>query len=280
MPNPWISVAAAALLAFPTPAQDRSPARQGDGPKNLVATAKAQGKFETLLAAATAAGLAEALGGDGPLTVFAPTDEAFAKLGAQTLADLLRPENKERLVAILKQHVIAGRVDAVAALRAGRATTLGGTSLEIRLEGGRLRVAGANVVANDVAASNGLIHVIDAVLLPPAATQVPDDPRAAAVQVLETAVERGAPRFNDGDPKVCVELYDLALLAVLGIGRDLLDAETRAEVELARREAAGESDPKQQAWRLRRGIDAAYRALDAAGTAEPAAGRRLRPSRG
>lgn len=134
---------------------------------NIVDVAAKAGQFETLIAAAKAAGLVPALTGDGPLTVFAPTDKAFSLLGSKAIKDLLRPENKARLAAILKYHVVSGRVLAADAVRAGRAPSLlerGG--LEFGIRDGRLRVQNAGVIANDISASNGVIHIIDRVLIP------------------------------------------------------------------------------------------------------------------
>jgi transforming growth factor-beta-induced protein len=246
---------AAALLA---PAQAQSQPR-----KNLVETAQAAGSFGTLLAAAAAADLAGTLSGEGPFTVFAPTDEAFAKLGSDTIQSLLLPENKDRLRTVLLHHVVAGRVDALTALGAKTAETLAGDTVSIRLEEGRLRIDDASVVQNDIQTSNGVIHVLDTVLVPAApAPEIPTEPRAAARAALERAVELGAPRFNDGDPATCAELYELALVAIAGLGRELLAEETLEEVLLARREALQLEDPKRRAWRLRRGIDAVYLDLD------------------
>jgi transforming growth factor-beta-induced protein len=135
-------------------------------PANIVATAAKAGKFQTLLAAATAAGLADTLANGGPFTVFAPTDEAFAKLGKDTLDDLLKPDNKDKLAGILKYHVVAGVVKAADVVKLKAAKTLHGGSVTIQAEDGKVRVDGANVVATDVVAGNGVIHVIDAVLLP------------------------------------------------------------------------------------------------------------------
>ncbi|MEZ5939997.1 MAG: fasciclin domain-containing protein [Planctomycetaceae bacterium] len=136
--------------------------------KNIVEVASNAGSFGTLLAAADAAGLVEVLSGEGPLTVFAPTDEAFSKLPAGTLDDLLKPENKGKLAAILKYHVVAGRVYSDAALEAGSAKTLEGQSVHISVEDAKAKVNEAALVATDIDASNGVIHVIDSVILPPA----------------------------------------------------------------------------------------------------------------
>lgn len=134
---------------------------------DIVDTAGAAG-FDTFLAAATAAGLVDALRGEGPLTVFAPTDEAFAALGEETINELLKPENKDQLVGILTYHVIAGRVEAADLIgKTTEAETLNGTVTVDGTDG--VMVNSANVVSADIEASNGIIHVIDTVLLPPSA---------------------------------------------------------------------------------------------------------------
>lgn len=134
--------------------------------QNIVEKAAAAGTFNTLIAAAKAAGLAEALMGDGPLTVLAPTDEAFAKLPAGTVEALLKPENKHKLADILKAHVISGRVFADQAIKAGTAKTLQGFEAKATIVDGRLNISGANVIASDIQVSNGVIHAIDTVLIP------------------------------------------------------------------------------------------------------------------
>ena len=134
--------------------------------KNIVETAQSAGSFGTLLAAAKAAGLVDALTGAGPITVLAPSDDAFAKLPSGTVESLLRPENREQLKQVLLYHVIDGRVYADDAIKAGRAATLQGGTIAARIDGGRLMINGAGVVANDIEASNGVIHVIDRVLIP------------------------------------------------------------------------------------------------------------------
>jgi len=134
---------------------------------NLAALAESAGMFNTLLAAAKAAVLADALTGAGPLTVFAPTDEAFAALPPGTVESLLKPENKAKLAAILKYHIVSGRVYATDAARAGDAVTLQGGRVVLDIRDGRLTVDGANVIKTDIDAGNGVVHVIDRVILPP-----------------------------------------------------------------------------------------------------------------
>ena len=133
--------------------------------KDIVAVASANGSFKTLVAAVKAAGLVETLQGTGPFTVFAPTDEAFAKLPAGTVESLLKPENKAKLVAILTYHVVGAKVMA-AAVKTGMVKTVNGAELDVKAWDGKVSVNGAKVTAADVAASNGVIHVIDTVVLP------------------------------------------------------------------------------------------------------------------
>ncbi|MEM9881592.1 MAG: fasciclin domain-containing protein [Planctomycetota bacterium] len=133
---------------------------------DIVGVASSAGTFETLLAAAEAAGLVETLQSDGPLTVLAPTDAAFAKLPEGTVETLLMPENKDRLAEILTYHVIAGKVKAEQALEAGEAATVQGDAVIFALADGQPEVNGVGIVATDVMATNGVIHVIDEVLIP------------------------------------------------------------------------------------------------------------------
>ncbi len=122
--------------------------------------------FNTLVAAVKAAGLVDTLKGPGPFTVFAPTDEAFAKLPAGTVESLLKPENKDNLVAILTYHVIAGKVMAKDAMKLKSATTVQGGTIAIRTMGGGVMINNAHVTKADIVADNGVIHVIDTVILP------------------------------------------------------------------------------------------------------------------
>ncbi|HET9697451.1 MAG TPA: fasciclin domain-containing protein [Terriglobales bacterium] len=134
--------------------------------KDIVDTAVSAGQFNTLAKALEAAGLVDTLKGKGPFTVFAPTDEAFAKLPAGTVQDLLKPENKSKLVAILTYHVVPGDVKASDVVKLTSAKTVNGEPLKIATMGGNVTVNDANVVKTDILCSNGVIHVIDTVLLP------------------------------------------------------------------------------------------------------------------
>ncbi len=148
-------------------------------PKDIVDTALEAGSFKTLTTALTKAGLVEALKGDGPFTVFAPTDEAFAKIPKETLADLLRPENRGTLQSILTYHVVAGDVRAADVVKLNFASTLNGQRVDIVVDEGTVMIDGATVQTTDIVCKNGVIHVIDSVILP------------NTNDVVETAVENG-----------------------------------------------------------------------------------------
>jgi uncharacterized surface protein with fasciclin (FAS1) repeats len=161
-----LALVACMLIGFSTSvyAGGHKSMAQGD----IVDVAAGNGSFNTLVAAAKAAGLVDAIKGDGPLTVFAPTDDAFAALPDGTLDSLLKPENKDQLKAILLYHVVSGKVMSADLKGTINAETLEGDKVKIVASSSGVTVNGANVVKADVAASNGVIHVIDAVLLPPA----------------------------------------------------------------------------------------------------------------
>jgi uncharacterized surface protein with fasciclin (FAS1) repeats len=139
--------------------------RAADAPKDIVDTAVGAGSFKTLVAAVKAAGLVDTLKGEGPFTVFAPTDEAFAKLPAGTVEDLLKPENKAKLVAVLTYHVVPGKVMAADVVKLTSAKTVQGQTLKIDTKDG-VKVDNAKVTKTDIACKNGVIHVIDTVVLP------------------------------------------------------------------------------------------------------------------
>lgn len=136
--------------------------------KDVVDVAVANGSFKTLATALKAAGLIETLKGAGPFTVFAPTDAAFAKLPAGTLESLLKPENKEKLRQVLTYHVVPGKVGSAQVVKMTSAKAVSGDTIKIMVKDGKVMVNNATVVTPDVAASNGVIHVIDTVIMPPA----------------------------------------------------------------------------------------------------------------
>lgn len=153
--------AAALLLPITAQADPEKPT------KNVVEIAVGAEDFSTLVAAVKAAGLAEALSGEGPFTIFAPTNAAFAKLPEGTVATLLKPENKEKLAAVLKYHVVAGKVMA-ADVKAGKVKTLNGAEATLAIADGKVTIDKATIVKTDIVGTNGVIHVIDSVILPAA----------------------------------------------------------------------------------------------------------------
>ena len=166
----WVAAAVAAVVTMPAVLSAQNANHKDKKPmKNIVEVAVEAGSFKTLVAAVQAAGLAETLQGPGPFTIFAPTDAAFAKLPAGTVEGLLA--DKEKLASIVTFHVVSGKVMAADIVKANGATpkTVNGLPLDIAVRGGKVYVNGVNVVTADVQASNGVIHVIDAVLLPQAA---------------------------------------------------------------------------------------------------------------
>lgn len=176
------AITACAPQATPTAAPTLEPTVTAEPmPLDIVDTAVANGSFTTLAAALQAAGLVDALKGEGPFTVFAPTDEAFAKLPEGTVEELLKPENIEQLKAILLYHVVEGKVMAADVAGISKATALSGKDLALKVDMGNVYINESKVVLADVEASNGVIHVIDTVLLPP----------ADLLDIVDTAVADG-----------------------------------------------------------------------------------------
>ncbi len=184
-----LSACAAPAMPAPTltPVPTAPPPTEAPAP-DIVDTAVAAGNFKTLAAALEAAGLVETLKGEGPFTVFAPTDEAFAKLDKALLDDLLKPENKERLAAILTYHVVPGKVTAADVVKLTSAKTVQGEEITIKVDGNTVMVNDAKVTQTDIAARNGVIHVIDTVILPPS---VAEKLAAPAQDIVEVAAAAG-----------------------------------------------------------------------------------------
>jgi uncharacterized surface protein with fasciclin (FAS1) repeats len=225
--------------------------------QTIVDVAKAAGGFKTLLAAATAADLAGVISGEGPLTVLAPTDDAFAKLPAGTVDSLLRPENREQLVAILKNHVFSGSVTLAKALEVREAASLQGSKIAFKFDDGRVLVGGAKLLKADIAASNGIIHVIDQVLLPAKTETSP----LKASGLIELAIERGVPIFNSGDVAGCAAIYELtseALRTMNGVSEESRNVLTKALAS-----ARAEKSARDRAWILRAALDIVWARLEA-----------------
>jgi uncharacterized surface protein with fasciclin (FAS1) repeats len=222
--------------------------------KSIPEVAQGAGTFQTLLAAAQAADLVGVLGSTGPFTVFAPTDEAFAKLPAGTVESLLKEENRDQLVAILKYHVVAGRIDSTTAVKAGEAKTLQGQKVKIGYDSG-LAINQSRVVAADIKASNGVIHVIDAVLLP--AEKDPKDGYREVCDRLDQAVSHGARLYNRRQHSQCCAVYKAALQEIAEMSETLGDEGTSA-IHTALRKAEHEHHMGRRAWIYRHAIDRTY----------------------
>ncbi|MEL7499575.1 MAG: fasciclin domain-containing protein [Planctomycetota bacterium] len=219
---------------------------------NIPATATAAGNFNTLLAAVGAAGLGEVLSGPGPFTVLAPTDEAFAALPAGTVETLLKPENKQKLIDILKYHVIAGRVYDTDAVNARQANSLLGRSLNIDVTADGLKINDATVIAKNIETTNGVIHAIDQVLLPTSMT------RQEVMTTISGAINRGAPVFNSGDHGECCKIYMATLTSIGSAGINNADDHTMSMVRMTLKNARNSHDMTQRAWVLREGMDSLY----------------------
>ena len=188
-------------------------------------------------------------------TVFAPNDDAFAKLPAGTVESLLEPENKDKLTAILTYHVVSGKIMS-ADVKPGKVTTLQGQPLVISSEGSA-KVGGATILNADIQASNGVIHVIDRVLIP----EMPEpSPTQEAMRVIELAIKRGVPIYNNGSPEGCAAIYEVAAVSLLAGHRDVL---SDADVQRLEKTLQGLSDhsASNQAWTLRGTLDSVYASL-------------------
>lgn len=226
-----------------------APSAATDSQPDLVEAAKADGRFKTLVAALDRADLVGALQGDGPFTVFAPTDEAFAALPEGVLARLLTPAGMEDLQRILANHVVAARVRSSDLLRTASASTLAGTTLPIRL-----RVGEANVIQADLLCRNGVIHVIDRVLVPSAPARPTATRRSSMdpVKIIHAAIDEGVPLYNEGHIEACARIYDKAA-ARLVADEGALGAWDRMDLRAAR--AATHADAAEKAWTLRHAFD-------------------------
>jgi uncharacterized surface protein with fasciclin (FAS1) repeats len=219
---------------------------------NVVETAQAAGSFNTLITAAKSAGLVEALTGEGPITVFAPTDEAFGKLPDGTVQELLKEKNRQKLANILKYHVIAGKVELSDALKAGTAETLAGEDVRVGFDEGRVKVNEAILSSADIACDNGVIHVIDNVLLPP-------EKSVNVIHEIRQAIHRGVPLYNHGNQAACARVY-------MDTSKMLLDQASmpdsaRMALQRAVHKAGNTHCHDTRAWMLRHGLDAAFASM-------------------
>ncbi len=221
--------------------------------KNIVTTAVEAGSFKTLAAALGAGGLVEALQGKGPFTVFAPTDAAFAKLPKGTVETLLRPENKAKLVEILTYHVVPGRYHSEAVVGTPKLASLEGREIRFSLKDGKAYANDATIVATDIDASNGVIHVIDSVIMPPAPAPIET---GKMEKLLKRAIDRGVPLYNSGNHEACAAVYAFCAEALMEMPKSEVDAHSRRALAKAMRSMKHEHDAGRQAWIMREAFDA------------------------
>ena len=221
--------------------------------QNIPEVATAAGKFTTLLAAVKAAGLVDTLLGKGPFTVFAPTDEAFGKLPAGTVQELLKPENKQKLVDILTYHVVPGRVYSEDAVAAKTAKTVQGAAISISVGSEGAKINSSKLVMTDLDASNGVIHVIDTVLMPPA--------KGVDVRrTLEHAVAQGSGLYNAGHHEACAQLYESTMSS---LAKTPMSPALTSHMNRVLQTASQQTCPTERSWTLRHGIDQMYSQLSA-----------------
>ena len=223
---------------------------------DILGTANKAGSFKTLAAAIKAAGLVETLQGKGPFTVFAPTDAAFAKLPKGTLDELLKPANRDKLVSILTYHVVSGRVYSDQALEAGRATTLQKSAIRIRTQDGSAMVNDAKLVKTDIETTNGVIHVIDSVLMPSDRMSSTNGVRS----LIGLAIERGVPLYNHGQAAACAAVYEVTASSLLEFAN--VDADDARVLSTALAQAERTHSVQKQAWILRDALDEVYESQD------------------
>jgi len=218
-------------------------------------------RLSTLLKAVTAAGLATQLGSEneGPWTVLAPSNEAFAALGEQAIKSLLA--DPSQLAGVLSAHVIPSRIrrSDMIAQRSAR-TVLGRDAVSFSLVDGNIAAAGAGIITADIEASNGVIHIIDRVIVPgpPAARDMPAEGKKVVSRLVELAIERGVPIFNDAKPEACAAIYEVTITALIDLASDTVGNDALERLRLALAEGQSEKDATKRAWIFRRAMDRVY----------------------
>jgi len=218
-------------------------------------------RLATLLKAVAAAGLATQLGGEngGPWTLFAPSNEAFDALGEQAIRSLLA--DPTQLASVLSAHVIPSRIRRgdMIAQRSAR-TLLGRDAVSFSLVDGRIAVAGAGIITADIEASNGVIHIIDRVIIPDAsaARDMPAEGKKVVSGLVELAIERGVPIFNDGEQGACAAIYEVTITALIDLASDAVGDDAVERLRLALAEGQSEKDATERAWIFRRAMDRVY----------------------
>ena len=224
---------------------------------NIVETAQSAKQFKILIAALKQADLAEVLTKPGPFTVLAPNDQAFGKLPSGTVENLLREENRAKLIALLKAHFISGSLDARQLVASKSLKNLQGQAMPVTFNKGQLNISGVNLVATDIKASNGVIHILDAVILPAAKLTNPVKMR----QLIEFAIAQGVPLFNKGERQACAALYELCAKSLSHLNADNLSKPLVAELVKTLQKVELSDDARSNAWLLRSVLDKIYSEL-------------------
>jgi len=220
--------------------------------KDIIDTAVGNGNFKTLAAALTAAGLIDTLKGDGPFTVFAPNDEAFAKLPKGTVESLLKPENKAKLINILTYHVVSGKVPAKVAVTLDKATAINKQDIKVKKKKAGLFLNKSKVIATDINASNGVIHVIDKVLLPPEKKQA----STSSQKLIEVAIDKAVPLFNHGQHQACAAVYEVTAHALMTMPKGSVSDKEREMLGRAMKMVNQSKCMTTRSWTLRKTFDA------------------------
>lgn len=224
--------------------------------KDIVDVAAGNDSFSTLVAAVKAAGLVETLKGDGPFTVFAPTNEAFAKLPEGTVEGLLKPENKQKLIEILTYHVVPGKVLAKDVVGLSEAKSVEGSTIAIKVVDGQVKLNDATVIKTDIETSNGVIHVIDSVILPPEKTS-----QVSPRHVIENAIAQGAPQYNAGHAGRCCMTYSSAITRLMKEYAGEMPTHVRDHLQVSLDNANKMHCMDSRAWALRRALDQVYASM-------------------
>ena len=216
---------------------------------DIVETAKKSGKFNTLLKAASAAKLVEVLKSDGPFTLFAPSDEAFSKIPKKDLANLLKSENLDKLQSILKFHLVDGkfRSNQLPLLPLG---TLNEQDLSFSVKDNSVFVNESKVIKADIEVSNGVIHVIDSVLIPAFAPEL-----NTVESLVMKGITMGVPQFNNGNHEACANIYEMTLNCIKLLPENELSSKDRKRVDRTLRELSSMKSSTDKAWSARRTLD-------------------------
>jgi transforming growth factor-beta-induced protein len=278
--------AATALLFSLCVLSFQSTPAAADAPASIVQTAVQSGQTNTLVKLLQAADLVEAVSGPGPLTVLAPTDDAFAKLPPALVKQLLEPENKTKLQEILKYHVVAGKALAKDVAGQKELTSLAGPEIKVSKRDGSIYLIDSKVIAADIECTNGVIHLIDTVLLPPedqdrkVSSNSPAQRCQRAMDLITLAVDRGVPLYNHGQHRACAAIYEIACHGLMmdlqsscsacqgscAKSTDVMQSAMRS-IEEGMEKTEDQHSSKARAWTLRESMDDAYATLK--GFSEP-----------